>query len=479
MRALILALSLSVTGCAATSSQKAPALDRTHVPQGATLKPFQFPTPAEMTLPNGLRVLVLPQPEQPIVALTLLLPAGSGNNPVTKPGLAALTAAMLTEGTVHRTAAELAAATDDLGASLEADATWDSTTISLSLLKKHVGTGLPLLADVAIHPAFARPEFERLRQQHLTELLQAKDVVDDLAAERFAQLLFAGHPFAFPELGTESSLNSLTPQDLLAFHQSHFRPNQAVLAVVGDVTLSELQAPLEKAFGGWQQGSPAAGTPPPAAASKSGLFVVDKPGAVQSSIRLGHLGVARNIPDHFPLLIAQTMLGGKFDSRLNRNLREEKGYTYGASAAFGQRKVPGPFIAVADVQTEVTGPAVGEFLKEIKRMVTEPLPFEEVERTQSYLAGGFPLKAETPLQLSQLLLSQVLYGLPADYLSAYREQVLKVTPEEVQKAARRYIHPDRLTIVVAGDAAKISPMLTPYGPLTVFNTDGKVVTAGR
>lgn len=479
MRTLLFALSLSLTSCAAIHSQKAADFDRTQAPMGSPLKPFSFPTASEAQLSNGLRVLLIPQHEQPVLSLTVMVPAGSGHNPLTKPGLAALTAAMLTEGTSRRTAAELAASTDEIGASLSASATWDCTTIELSLLKTHLNVGLPLLADVVIHPAFPRQEFERVRQQSLTEILQSKDMVEDLAAERFSQLLFPNHPYAYPEIGTETSLKTLTPEDLLAFHHTHFVPNQAVLIVVGDATLSELLPHLEKAFIGWQPGTFPQSPPAPAAGVKPGIFLVDKPGAVQSSLRIGHVGVARNIPDHFPLLIAQTMLGGKFDSRLNRNLREDKGYTYGASARFGQRRMPGPFAAVADVQTEVTGPAVGEFLKELQRMVKEPLPYEEVERTKGYLAGGFPLKSETPTQLAQQLLTQVLYSLPADYLSSYREAILAVTPDQVQAAARKYIHPDQLTIVVAGDAAKIKSTLAAYGPLTVFNADGKVVTAGK
>jgi predicted Zn-dependent peptidase len=437
----------------------AQTLDRKVVPPAGPAPEIVFPTVQQRTLSNGLRVYVVERRNVPLVTMRLVVDAGSAADPAGRGGLAALTAEMLDEGTTTRSSLQLADELELLGADLFTNGGYDVAAVQLNTLSRNVRPALAILADVVARPAFATAELERVRGQRLTALLQQQDQPVALANREFAMRVFGGeHPYGRPVEGTPATIRQFSPQDLRTFHQQYYRPGNARLIVVGDVRTAELIPQLNAAFAAWTGGAaqqvryPAA--PQPQSATR--VYLIDKPGAAQSEVRIGHVGVARNHPDHFPLLVLNAVLGGQFTSRINLNLRENKGYTYGARSGWTQRREPGAFTAQAGVQTPVTKESLVEFMRELEEIRgPRPVTDQELEFAKASLVRSEPLRSETNAQIAARLEELVLYGLPLDYYSSYNQRIQAVTREDVLRVAQKYLTPDKFAVVIVGDRSKV------------------------
>lgn len=452
--------------------------DRSQVPRPGPAPELRLPGLEKRALSNGLPVWLVEQHEVPVVQVTLVVAAGGNADPAGKPGLASMTAAMLDEGAGQRSALAIADAIDYLGASLATTNSFDASAVRLWVPVARLADALPVMADVATRPAFPAAELERLRKERLTAMLQARDDPAQVAGLSFPRLVFGSHRYGTSLQGTPASVEAFTPGDLQAFYAGFYRPDRSTLLVVGDVRPDEAMRLLESAFGGWKpEGAaaplPAVGDAPQAKARQ--VYIVDKPGAPQSQIVIGGVGVPRASPDYFPLQVLNTLLGGSFTSRLNQNLREEHGYTYGAGSAFDMRLAAGPFLARAGVQTEVTAEALTEFFKELNG-VLEPIPADELARAKNYVALGFPGEFETTGDIAARLEEAVVYRLPEDYFSRYVERIQAVTAADVQRVARRYVTPGRFTVVVVGDRKTIEAPVRglKLGPVTVLSVEEAV-----
>jgi zinc protease len=412
-------------------------------------------------LSNGLEVVLMEKHQVPLVQLTLLVRAGSVDDPAGKTGLASLTLDMMDEGAGGRDALELADAVDFLGASLSVGTGLHTASVDLFTPLAKLADALPLMADVALRPDFSGEELERLRADRLTDLVQAHDEPNAIAAALYSRTLFgADHPYGVRTAGTEASLRGFTASDLQQFHRTYFHPGNAALIVVGDVTRANIESALTAAFGSWPAGeNPKATVTPPGQVKGRTIYLVDKPGAAQSVIRIGRIGAARDTEDYYAMTVLNTILGGSFSSRLNQNLREDKGYSYGAGSSFGFRPVPGPFLATSAVQTDVTGPALAEFMKEL-RNIRKPIPVDELDRAKNYEALQYPQSFQTVADVAGQIEDLLANALPEDHFDTYQRRILAVTAADVQRAAKKYIDPDHLAIIVVGDRSIIEPQIT-------------------
>jgi len=470
---------------AAGPSVRAKTMDFSLLPKGGPDPGLVLPTVQRRRLANGLEVLVVEQHELPVVNLNLVVKSGGAADPAGKGGLAAITAEMLDEGTPSRSAAAIADRFASVGASLSVRAGWDSSTVSLRTLTRHLDTALEVYADVITNPAFPDQDFARLRDTRLAEMKIDRtqpEVVADVVAQR---VLYGDHTYGHPLSGDEASLTSITRQDVRAFYDAHVRPNNAALIVVGDVRAADVVATLDKAFASWKQGPTPArpvSTPPPPR-DRGGIYVVDRPGSVQSVVQVAQVGVPRNTPDFFPLEVMNRILGGATSARLYMNLRQDKGYTYGVRSAFDYRRDAGPFVARAAVQGFSTRESVVEFLKEINGIRGEiPISVEEIESARQAIIRGFPREFETPEQIAACLEVVETYGLPDAYFDTYTQKIAAVTLDDVNRVAKQYLHPDRMAIVVVGDRASIEQPLRTVegygGNVTLVGPDGQSVAAG-
>jgi zinc protease len=453
--------------------------DRSKPPALAPAPPLKLPPVTKRKLSNGLDVWVAESHEVPIVQISLVVRAGGGDDPAGKFGVASFTASMLDEGAGTRSALEIADAVEFLGAELTTGSSYDASAVRLNAPVEHLDDALPLLADVVQRPTFPEKEIERLRQERLTALLQARDDAGSIAGMAFARLVFGPQPrYGTGLIGSGAFLKAIAASDLRAFHAAYYQPSNATLIVVGDTTADAMTTRLEKAFGGWRPTAAAgrhAAIPPPSPLQQRQPVLVDKSEAEQSQIRIGWVGVARSTPDYFPLLVLNTVLGGSFTSRLNQNLREVHGYAYGASSAFDMRLSSGPFVAAAGVQTDKTAEAVREFFNELNA-IRQPISDEELARAKNYIALGLPSEFETATDLSRRLEEMVIYGLPDDYFERYVSNVMAVTGESVRRAAEKYIHPSESVVVVVGDRKMIEAGLRALnlGALRVMSVDEAV-----
>ena len=434
--------------------------DRGKPPALGAAPPLNLPAIQRSTLANGLAVWLVESHEVPLVQVNLVVKAGNGDDPAGKFGLASLTAAMLDEGAGTRSALDLADEIEFLGADLATTASFDASAVRLNVPVARLQAALPVMADVALRPTFPQAELDRVRQERLTALLQARDDPAQVAPIAFARAVFGPtHRYGNGAIGTEATIKGFTVADLRGFHTAWYRPDTATLVVVGDVTQAALRPQLEKHFGGWKaSGAPVPRVPVPTAPQVTAgqITIVDMPGAAQSQIRIGSVGVPRSTPDYFMLQVLNTILGGSFTSRLNQNLREEHGYSYGASSRFDMRLSAGAFQAGAGVQTDKTAEALSEFFKELNA-IRQPVGAEELAKAKNYVALGFPSEFETLGDLSAHLEELLIYGLPDTYFNEYVANVQKVTAEAVHQAALKYIEPSRLAVVVVGDRKVIEP----------------------
>ncbi len=464
---------LAVAAAATISAQQGP--DRSHPPQPGPPEQLKLPAIQKRKLSNGLPVWIVEMHKVPVVQVNLISFSGTANDPPGKFGLASLTAAMLEEGAGSRSALEIADAVDFLGADLSATTTSDAAAVRLHVPVARLADALPIMADVALRPTFPKDELERQRQQRLTSILQGRDDPATIAAIAFARVLYGkAHRYGTAQMGTAETIKTFTTDDLRAFYASMLRPDNATLLAVGDVTGDALVPLLEKNFGAWKAaGAPAAEKLPPVEApARRQVFLIDKPGAPQSQIRIGSIGVARSTPDYFPLTVMNTVLGGSFTSRLNNNLREVHGYTYGASSSFDMRAAAGPFFAAAGVQTDKTSEALKEFFNELNGIL-KPVPAEELARAKNYVSLRYPSAFEATGDVSRRLEDALVYHLPDDYFSRYVQNIQAVTSADVQRVAQKYVQPDRVAVVVVGDLKSIEPGIRALnlGPITTMTID--------
>jgi zinc protease len=458
-----------------TVSNSQEKIDRTKPPKPGPESKVKFPSYYEKTLPNGLKVIVIENHEQPIVYVSFVVKSGSTYDGEL-PGLASVTAELLTKGTKTRNATQIAEEIDFVGGSLNATASWDATNVSVLVLKKYLGVGVDILQDVVLNPTFPEEEIERVKTQRLASIKQSKAEAGYLAGVRFSKELFAGHPYANVSGGNEESIQKMKRDDLVKFYQTHFIPNNSFIIFAGDITPSEALPLVEKYFGGWKkEKNPHKKFQTVKDVNQTKVVIVDKPGAVQSAIRIGHLGIDRKNKDYVKVYTLNTLLGGYFNSRINMNLRETHGYTYGASSFFDARIYPGPFIVSTDVRNEVTDSSIAEVIKELKRIIDEPVPEDELKMAKDYIVGSFPLQIETPAQVASRVMTIEIYGLPKDFYDRFREEVKKITAKDIQETARKYLHPDKLLIVVSGNSKQIKPVLEKFGPVVVYDADGNKI----
>lgn len=436
---------------------------RENPPRPLAARDVDFPPYQIRTLPNGLQVVVVSHHEQPAVSLRMLVRAGAAHDPNDKPGVASMTAGLLDQGTTSMRAQEIATAIESVGGGIGVGAGNDLTFLNAVALKHDFNLVLDLVSDIVRNPAFAQEELDRIRPQLLSSMQVSYDDADYIANVVFDRLVYGFHPYGKPSAGTPESAPRITREDLVAFHRAHFVPSNAILAVVGDVTAEEAFRGVERAFGAWTAAAPPAAAFPELPQPTRRLVVVDKPGAVQTEIRVGHIGVARNHPDYMALNLAIRILGGEGANRLYGVLRSDRGLTYSASADMEALKETGAFMAETDTRTETTGQSLRLIVDEFWRLQREQVGSRELAGAQDYLAGSFPLTIETPSAIALQVLNQLFYGLDLDELESFRDSVYGVTPEEIQRVAQKYLHPDRLSVVLVGDADKFVGQLKAVG----------------
>jgi predicted Zn-dependent peptidase len=445
---------------AVTQAPAADTVDVTKPPALGDPKPLTLPAVVTRELPNGLRLYVVELHELPLADVVLAVRTGGEGEPADRAGLATLTAQLLKEGTPTRTSLQIADQEAFLGVTVSAGSGWDVSTVSLHTPTAQLDSSLALFADVALHPIFPAAELERLRSERLTSLLQVKDQPPAIADRVYASVLFGEeHPYGRPLSGTETSVAAITRGDVQRFYSSYFRPNNAALIVVGDVKPDDIERRVRALLGGWTRDSvPAVSFATPPRAGKTTIYLVDKPGAPQSSVRIGAVGVPRSTEDYFPILVMNTVLGGSFTSRLEQNLRETHGYTYGASSRFSMRRAAGPFTARAEVVAAKTDSSLFEFVREL-RHIRDTVPVAELEKSKRFLQLQLPNDFETTGDIAGQLVPIVVYGLPLDYYNSYAQRIGAVTQADVQRVAQRYIDPAQLSVVVVGDRKEIEAPL--------------------
>jgi zinc protease len=425
-------------------------------------RPLNLPSVEELTLANGLRVVLVESKRFPLVSFRLAFPIGNAHDPAERPGLTDLVAGMLSEGTESRTSRQIADAVARAGATLNAGANSDYTTVAASALSNFADEILELTADVCLRPSFPAGELELTKQNTLQNLIAQRGQASFLASERVAQVVFGAHPYHVVA-PTPESVEAATREEAAGFHRSIFIPNNAVLVVGGDFDRARLLRRVEELFGAWRGAEPLGGDfPAPPARESRAVYLVDRPGSAQSNIVIANLGLRRTHPDYFPALVMHTILGANASSRLFMNLREEKGYTYGAYTNLDARRDAGSFRATAEVRTPVTGDSLREFFYEFGRIRDEEVSEKELRDAKSYLTGIFPIRLESLDGLIDQLVQIRMFSLPADYLETYRDRVQAVTRREVMRVAREYVTPDRAAIVIVGDAAALGDQIAPY-----------------
>jgi zinc protease len=431
-------------------------------------RPLNLPAREELTLANGLRVIFVEQPRLPLVSYRLALRTGDAHDPVELPGLSDILTVMLNEGTETRTSRQIADEVARIGATLNAGSNSDYTTIAASALKPFAAELLELLADITLHPSFPEDELELTKQNALQNLIVQRGQPSFLANERMARVIYGAHPYAVVA-PTPESIGAMTRTRLAEFHRASFMPNNAVLVVGGDFNRAEMHAQIERYFGAWVAGATSAPSfPAPPTRDRRSAYLVDRPGSAQSNIIVANPAITRTHPDYFPLLLMHTVLGANASSRLFMNLREEKGYTYGAYTNLDARREAGTFRATAEVRTPVTGASLKEFFYEFARIRDELVSEQELQDAKAYLTGIFPIRLETLDGLIDQLIQIRMFDLPDDYLETYRDHVQAITRAEVQHAARTYVLPDEAAIVVVGDAAEITEQVSAYAPEIEF-----------
>ena len=454
-------------------------------PVAGKVRPYDFPAVHRAELANGVRVVIAPMPRLPLVTAIALVDGGAVAEPRGRDGVASLTARALVEGAAGLDGAALASRLERLGTSITADAEWDSTIAQLTATSGRFEAAFALLAEVVQHPTFPARDVHRLRDERLAEIAQQLAEPRGLADERFDEFLYApGARYGHAAAGNAGSVRALDRDVVATFHAAVYEPRSTTLVLVGDITPERAVVLVEQRFGAWRASSVPASHPPAVDAARSTErrgVIVAKEEAPQSELRVGHVGVPRQHPDHLPIVVMNGILGGLFSSRINLNLREKHAFTYGASSLFDWRRASGPFVVSTAVKTEVTARAVEEILREIDGMRAAPPSASEVELTTAYLAGVFPIRYETTAAVAGALARATTFELPDDWFVRYREGVLAVTPAQVHAAASAHLDPSRLLVLAVGDAAAIrGPMeAAGIGQVTVVAADSEPTEEAR
>lgn len=468
-------------GIQARSAQKIPGEEvLAQKPPVPELRPFEAPVPTVRTLSNGLKVYLLERPESPIQAVDLVFRKGATSDPADLPGMASLAAEMLEAGSAGKSQAEIAAAVDAIGGSLSVQASSDATIVSMSALTTQLSALTKLFSDVALRPNFAEADFKKVQAQRIAELVASRARPEVAAELAFRAAIYGSHPLSQPVYGTPESVKAIQLAQVKSFFQT-VSPSQAAIITVGGAKADQVLAQLEKAFGGWRglRGkvvSPAASQVP---ADRPGLVLVDFPGKPQSVLRIGLPAVPRSSPDALALRVLNTILGGSFTSRLNLNLREKNGYSYGANSRFEFGVGPGPFVVATNVKTDVTGPALREALYEVRTLLAQPLSEEDLEKGKALLAADLVRTLETSDSTAEAVAAIFVYDLPLDEYRTIVSRLKALTVEDVQAAARRVLDPAKMTITIVGDLAKVEPQLKAEEALKALPAPQRRDTAGR
>lgn len=451
-----------------------PETFRLQPPPPLVARPINLPKPVETSLANGLRVSIVEDDRLPLVSYRLAFRTGDAQDPKEFPGLTDTLTGLLTEGTESRTSRQIADEVARMGAALSAGANSDYTTVAASSLGDFTDTILELLADVTLHPSFPENEVELTKQNTIESLKQQRAQPSFLATEMISRVMFGEHPYSVVA-PTPESISATTRERLVEFHRQKFVPNNAVMFLVGDIRADKVLPRLESLFGGWAQGTAASDDfPSPPRRTSRAAFVIDRPGSAQSNIVIANPGIERTNADYFPLLLMHTVLGANASSRLFMNLREEKGYTYGAYSSLDARRTAGTIRASAEVRTPVTGDSLKEFFFELNRIRNESVSTKEINDAKAYLTGVFPIRLETQEGLIDQFVQIKMFGLPDEYLETYRDRVQAVTIEQIREVAERYVKPEEAAIVIVGDGRQVASQVAPYAEdIEYYNTAGK------
>lgn len=439
----------------------------------------KLPRPTEVQLPNGLTLLVLEQHRLPTILCSLWIKNGAVSDPKDMPGLASFTADLLREGTVKRSSSQIATDLDAIGATFNADAPFGEnlTTVQASGLSQSSDQLMDLVSDIVLNATFPGSEVKKYVRRETAGLMQLRSQPEFLARERFAHAVYGDFPAAV-QAPTAESLAKATPESLKKFHDDYYAPNNAILAIAGDVTVAQATALAKKYFGNWKNHAlpetSAGKIPPP---SKAKVYFVDRPDSVQANIVAGGLSLRRNDPDYIALSLVNRILGGGAAGRLFVNLREEKGYTYGAYSRFSSYHFPGTFAASTEVRNAVTDGSLHELMFELKRMRDEKVPQTELNEAKRSITANFALSLENQSGIVNRWMTVKFFGLPTDYWDRYPEQVAKLTAEDVQRTARKYIDLDHLQVVVVGDPKQVREAVAKYGDVEEYTAEGKPVPA--
>jgi len=440
-------------------------------PVSAAPRPYRFPGFARHRLDNGLSVWLVPLPDRELVSVHLLTDAGAAAEDEPQAGIAALTGQLLVTGTQRLDASAFAETTERLGIEVSSESSWDSARAGFVALGEHLEAGLALLAEMIRTPRLDHGEFDRLKAERLNDILQSRADPGRLADESYLRELFTeGVPYGRLSGGSPETVESLTVDDARAFHATRYAPGTAHLILAGAFDEAAALAAIERQFGDWRGVASGHRTIEPRTRGGRRVVLVDRPGSVQSELRVGHLGIDRHDPRLFPATVMAALLGGVFGSRLNLRLREELGYTYGARCSFDPRRAAGPFTATAAVQTEVTADAIRELLGQLDRIRNEAPGETELAEVRDFLIGVFPLRFETTPGIAGAIEPLAVYGLPDDYWQTYRERIEAVRIADVQAVARELVRPDEALILLTGDASRVRDELerAAFGPLEVI-----------
>lgn len=443
-------------------------VDRSVPPRAGAPRPFRFPSFSHHVLANGLEVYAAPMRQTPLVHFEVLLPASGQFDTVGRPGLASLHSELIDEGTEHRSTLDIARTIEGLGGSLVPGTGWNMAYVEAGLLSRHVEAGLDLMAEVVRSPSFPEEELERRRQQRLAEILRRKDLPSSLADQRFSEVVYGDTVYGQPLIGREETVQSFTRHDVADFYRRHVRPNGAKFMVVGDFVPDDLFAILERVWGDWPQGTPVERqTVEPQPLAQTEVHIVDRPGSSQTQLHLGHASLPRQHPHFSRLLLLNSIFGGKFTSRINLNLRERNGFTYGANSFIARRLGPAPFTIRTAVGTESAGAAVRELLFELRRIREDMVTPQELQDSCDYLTGVFPYTVQTIGDLLKRLEALAVFELGHNYYETFPKSLKDIRREELLETAREHFRPDRLAIVAVGPAAELESQLDGLGPVTV------------
>ena len=455
-------------------------VDRSTAPSPAPPRPYHFPHIERKTLANGLRVLVAENHNAPLLSLRALVRSGADHDTANTAGLASITADLLDEGAGARDAIRLAEDVAILGAGIGTGADWDASYISLDVLSRNGEQATSIFGDVAARATLPPDGLERVRAERLNEILQQRLEPAAIAGKRFANLLYGTGTYGNSIIGNAESVAQIAIDDVRRFYAQNYIPNNSAIVVSGDVQSQAALDLIEQALGDWARGDePPRPTVLPHPVDASTIYVIDRPQAVQSEIRVGHIGVSRTTEDYFALSVMNAIFGGVFNSRINLNLRERHGYTYGARSQFAFRRQAGPFVIAAPVRNEVTRESVSEIVSELRRIRTGDLDTREMDDTKNYLMGVFPATVQTAADIASRLVDMELYGLPEDYFDRYRENIAAVSKDDITRVANKYLDPDRILIVIVGSASAIREPLGTLGmPIHELDIDGNALPVG-